>query len=361
MRTIAIANQKGGCGKTTTAINLAWSLSRGNRSVLLVDVDPQGHASLGLGATPAESPDTLADLLLNENSIAIDDLACAVDDSLAVVPGTLRLAILESRLAGKAGREKRLGRLLQRLRRPVDYVIVDCPPNLGILTFNALFAAEEAIVPVDASVFSVDGLARFRETVHLVEDSAEQPRTVRVLRTRCDRRTRFDREIAERLVEQFPGQVFRSCISRSVRFCEAADKGQAVGKAFPRSRGAAEYLALAAEAINGEAAAAERSAENKRAADSQRAVGEEVLFQFSRDGVQDVRLVGTFNSWEPAGMPMRRGPDGIWRTKIRLGPGEHQYRFLADGVWHEDPQNERAVYNDHGSRNSLIKVGTSTS
>ncbi len=358
MRTIAIANQKGGCGKTTTAINLAWSLAQADRRVLLLDLDPQGHAMLGLGLDRSDLPDPgIAEAMQDSTRVAaIDDLALPIDDSLWMIPGSLRLALLERRLANSRRRERCLALLLAHLRRPFDYVVIDCPPNLGILTFNALFAASEAIVPVDPSVFSCDGLTRFVETLRLVEDYAETSRSFRILRSRCDRRTRHGRRLQEHLEEHYPGQVFAACISRSVRFCEAAERGQAIGRAFPNARGAREFKALAAETIAGESAARARAEAARLALRNQRPVGECILFRFRKDDAHDVRLVGTFNNWDPSGVPMERDADGYWTTSVELMAGTHQYRFLADGVWYEDPESEDAIYNDHGGRNSLIRV-----
>ncbi|MAE71153.1 MAG: chromosome partitioning protein [Gemmatimonadetes bacterium] len=358
MRTIAIANQKGGCGKTTTAINLAWELSNRDRRTLVVDMDPQGHVAIGFGLDTSDPRGTLFSLLLEEDPVTrLDTLLCEVEEDLFVVPSTLQLTMLEQRLVGKKHRESRLSSVLRDMEERFDYVLVDSPPNLGMLTFNALFACEEIVIPVEASVYSVEGLSRLMETVKLVEEHAGHEKSVRILRTSHDRRTRYARAIGDRLIETYSGQVYETPISRSVRFREAAERGGAIGALYPRSRGSADYSSLAADVLRSEDSASARAESNRQALESQHPIGERVLFTFAMPEASDVRLVGDFNNWDPSGVPMTKGLDGVWTGTVSLEPGAYQYRFLADGRWHRDPKNTRVVENAYGGRNSLVEVG----
>ena len=357
MRRIVVANQKGGCGKTTTAVNLSWNLFKSGRTVLLVDMDPQAHGTIGMGVHPAGEDVTLADVLLDEQEwTTIDSVFSHVDEGLELAPATLRLAAFEPRMLGKRGREKRFSKALDRLDAAFDYIIVDCPPNLGLLTFNSLFACDEIIVPVEPSMFSYDGLNRLAETVALVEEVAGYEKHMTILRTMFDSRTRFARILSGKLEDKFGEHLLNSVIPRSIKFAEAAELGLPIEQHAPSTSGAAGYRSLTEEVLATEKDAAARRRKINETLASQKPIGEKVLFSFKAPDAENVSLVGDFNGWNQDRASMKRDEKGIWRTTHRMISGTYQYRFIVDGEWVSDPANELSTENAFGEKNSLIHV-----
>ena len=169
MRAIAIVNQKGGCGKTTTAINLSAYLALDSRKVLLIDLDPQSHASIGLDIKVEELEKSIYDIFSASKRRSLDNVVVNIDENLDIAPSQLILSAVEQELAGKVGRESVLLRSIQGMQKNYDYIIVDCPPNLGLLTFNALRACSEVLIPIEMSVFSLQGVARLLEIIEIMK------------------------------------------------------------------------------------------------------------------------------------------------------------------------------------------------
>ncbi|MBI3811560.1 MAG: ParA family protein [Nitrospirae bacterium] len=248
MRTIAVINQKGGCGKTTTAINLSACLARLNRRVLLVDLDPQGHASLGLNLKPEHLLKGMTEVLTQET--CIDDVICgAISPNLDVAPANVTLSSVEQLLSSVPQKEQRLLSAIQSSRHSYDYVIIDSPPSLGLLTFNALRASDEAIVPVEMGFFSLHGLAKLIEIVDVVARHTGHEVTVRALATMVNLRVRFTREVLGEVQRHFSERTFKTVIRNNTRLREAASHGLPITEYDPGAHGAADYAALAQEVV----------------------------------------------------------------------------------------------------------------
>jgi chromosome partitioning protein len=255
MRTIAIINQKGGCGKTTTAINLAASLAVQKRRVLLIDLDSQGHTSLGLNLKPEEVARGMTEVL-TQGTFLDDVIYESISPNLDLAPANITLSAVEQLLADAAHKEKKLLTAIQKMKKTYDYVIIDSPPNLGILTFNALRASDMAIVPVDMGYFSLHGLQKLKEITEVLGRHTGHFVKLRALGIMVNVRNRFAQEVLEELKKNFDGQIFGTLIRNSVRLREATKHGIPALEYAPNSAGAQDYQALAQEVIAMEAATA---------------------------------------------------------------------------------------------------------
>src|SRR4051794_8268681 len=250
MRTITIINQKGGCGKTTTSINLAACLARLGHKTLLVDMDPQGHCGVGLAVPEEQIERTIYDAMLEPTDGRVSKLAeivwqIASDFDLA--PSNLKLAAFEQVFAGRAGREDRLGKLLEQGKGVYEWCIIDCPPSVGLITFNALKACDEALVPVETGYFSLHGLAKMMETLELMRERCHKEIAIRVLPTLYDTRTKLAREVLSELRTKFRDYLMDSTVNFNTKLKEAASFGQPITEYDPGSRGYKDFVNLARE------------------------------------------------------------------------------------------------------------------
>jgi chromosome partitioning protein len=250
-RIVAICNQKGGVGKTTTTINLGAALAEHGRKVLLVDFDPQGALSVGLGFQPHELEVTIYNLLMERNLTAHDVLFKTSVDGLDLLPSNIDLAGAEVQLVHEVGREFVLGRVLQPVMPEYDIILIDCQPSLGLLTVNALACADGVLVPLECEYFALRGVALLMETIDKVS-SRLSPKLVMdgLLATMYDSRTLHTREVLANVVEGFGERVFHTVISRTVRFPDATVAGEPITTFDPTSNGASAYRELAKEVLD---------------------------------------------------------------------------------------------------------------
>lgn len=248
----AVANQKGGVGKTTTSINLATYLAAAGRRVLLVDMDPQANTSSGIGAAKNKKEYTVYDLIVQEQeSVSIFDVIVPSSRrELVVAPCTVDLAGAEMELVGALAREYRLRQALEPIRNRCDYIIIDCPPSLGLLTINALVAADALIIPIQCEYLALEGLSQLLNTVNIVKNKLNPDLYIAgVVMTMFDPRTRLASDIVKEVRNHFPNEAFQTIINRNVRLSEAPSFGQAILDYDPTSPGALAYRSLAEEVM----------------------------------------------------------------------------------------------------------------
>lgn len=248
-RIIAIANQKGGVGKTTTSVNLSACLAYLGKKVLLIDTDPQGNTTSGVGINKGEIQSCIYDVLIDD-----EDVYNVVQESkvenLYVVPATISLAGAEIELVSTISREVRLKHALQEIKADYDYLIIDCPPSLGLLTINALTASDAVIIPVQCEYYALEGLSQLLSTIRLVQKHLNHDLAIDgVLLTMLDARTNLGIQVIEEVKKYFQDKVYKSIIPRNVRLSEAPSHGEPIIIYDPKSRGSEVYLELAREVI----------------------------------------------------------------------------------------------------------------
>jgi len=406
MKTIAITNQKGGCGKTTIAINLAACLAREGKRTLLVDMDPQGHCGLGLAVPEEQIELSIADVLLGTETgvqVELNRVIWQIATNFDLAPSRIDLAAFEQRMAGRDQRDLRLAEALASVADQYDFVVVDCPPHVGLLTFNALRAADAALVPVETGYFCLQSVGKQIETIEQIRRQADHQLMVRVVANQYDVRTKLGREVLSELRKRHGQLLCRSFINFNTKLKEAASLGQAITEYDPASAGMRDFSKLARElagmeeppeapAVPEEVPADVLDRAEKLAAKADQLLatsttlvdleqrrdhepatpqevqerietiygvsqtGDGVQFAAHAPGAREVLLAGDFNDWSPQSTPMTRRDSDNFETLVPLEPGRYRYRLVVDGRWQQDPCNEAVEVNPYGELNSIVEV-----
>jgi len=403
MRTIAVVNQKGGCGKTTVSINLASALADADQKTLLVDMDPQSHCAVGLAVPEDQIEQSIYDVLISNSRnepIKLTEILWQIQDRLELAPASIDLSAFEQQMVGIVERESCLKNVLDQVKDEFDYTIIDCPPAVGLLTFNALRAASDAIVPVETGYFALHGLSKQLETLSILCQRCNQKVNVRVLASMYDVRTRMAREILAELRNHFADKMFKTVVNFNTKIKEAASFGQPISEYDPASRGKTDFRVLAEEVIGSQAKQQRRELVNSlagqleaisHAADellhaakppvkdgetskTEKArladidarlsdfygvnqINDAVVFVTLYPRAETVQIAGDFNNWQPAKNQMEKvGSSGIWQSKLKLPAGKYRYRLVVDGQWQQDPYNELTESNPFGGFNSVVEV-----
>jgi chromosome partitioning protein len=252
-KVITIANQKGGVGKTTTTVNLSAALAATKRRVLLIDMDPQGNATMGSGIDKRNLDLSVCDVLLGDATVA-EAVVNAAESGFDVLPANADLTAAEVQLVTRIGREKQLDLALDKVRGDYDYILIDCPPSLNMLTVNALVASSGVLIPMQCEYYALEGLSSLLDTIEQIRVSVNPNIKLEgLLRTMYDPRNNLSNDVSSELVEHFGDQVYRTVIPRNVRLAEAPSYGQPIMQYDKTSRGSMAYLALAGEVLRRDA------------------------------------------------------------------------------------------------------------
>jgi len=394
MRTISVANQKGGCGKTTTCINLARALALSGKRVLAIDLDPQAHMSFGLGVANAATDKSIYNVLTDtsEKRRTLDDCIMNVSGRLDIIPSNILLSTIEQELKDTQDAVSKLHHILADQALPYEYAIIDCPPSLGFLTFNALRAADLVIIPIDMSAFSLMGVGKLLGMLELIKLKIGHAPQVKALATLFDRRTKYSQVMFDEIKTFFKEEMLETIIRTNVALKKAVAKGVSVIDFDKECNGALDYCALAQEVTRGEASAEFEAAlrettatgdalitltpprveapvtvaiekiqpeEKKREAVSATRTENprEAAFTIKAPAAREVYLVGDFNHWKINDeSKLNRDKDGIWEKKLGLPAGKYRYKFVIDGEWVLDARNADKEQNPYGSFDSIIAL-----
>ncbi|MDP2923679.1 MAG: AAA family ATPase [Candidatus Omnitrophota bacterium] len=338
MKTISIVNQKGGCGKTITAVNLAAALSKKGFKTLLIDLDPQAHATFALRKESIFSITDILEKVWRGESLG-DEIYLSVYENFYFIPSRIGLASLEHKFAQRDDRLDILSAFLKQVWDSFDYCILDCPPNLGIITLNALQASNYSIIPLSNCDFSLRGIEILKNIIIMLKEFKGKSPTPFYILNQVDKRYRFSLEFENKVRNQLGNMLLSSNIRTNVYLKEAASSGKTIFEYRPNSRGAQDFMSLADEVsrITSQANWA-------------------TLF-LKEEKSSNVYVVGDFNNWQKEEKyKLNKVGKDIWSINIPLGKGTYRYKFVAGDTWISDPHNKLAEDDSFGGKNSLIFV-----
>ncbi|HTL71408.1 MAG TPA: AAA family ATPase [Candidatus Eisenbacteria bacterium] len=359
MHVIAISNQKGGCGKTTTAINVAASLASLGKKTLLVDLDPQAHATFGLGVRGDSLKLSMYNVLTEQEDKKksfLESVLLPVEDQLDLAPAHVLLSTIEQEFTTKDESISKLHEVLKSLSFPYEFVVVDCPPSLGFLTFNALRAADTVIVPVELSSFSLMGVGKLLSMIELLKVKLQHAPRIYALPTMVDMRTRFSKYMMDEIRSAFGEHVLSSVVRQTVAVRESQAKGAPLIRLDRKSKGAIDYLILSQEILN--KVAARQAPGLPEEARPMRPADHLKDFILKAAGAKEVHLVGDFNNWRVSTSSLLwQKESGLWQKRLFLEPGRYRYKFVIDGEWTTDPGNQEIEPNPFGGADSVLEIG----
>src|SRR5688572_624867 len=359
MRTIAIINQKGGCGKTTTSINLAACLARLGQKTLLVDMDPQGHCGVGLAVPEEQIERTIYDALLEENDgkvAKVGEVVWQIASDFDLAPSNIKLAAFEQVFAGRVGREDRLKVALDAVRNNYQWAILDCPPSVGLLTFNALRACDEVIVPVETGFFSLHGLTKMMETLEMMKDRCSNEILIRVLPTLYDTRTKLAREVLSELRNKFRDYLMESTVNFNTKLKEAASFGQPITEYDPGSRGYKDFINLARELMGHRPTEVEPALGDPRMSrpaelvQRARQLAQLTNFQFGRGTVKNQQPLGVPVVGFTGNAPAHVGPRLVTADSHQSGNGNGNDNGNGFSAFEDAASGEETIDSDTFSR-----------
>jgi len=405
MKKIAMANQKGGCGKTTTTINLSGALAEMGKKTLVIDLDPQAHASFGLNRTNQSMDRSIYNVLTDnsEKNRPIKECIMNVSPNLDIVPSNILLSTLEQELKDKEDAVSKLHQALSMSHLDYDYMVIDCPPSLGFLTFNALRASDQVIVPIDMSAFSLMGVGKLLGMLELIKIKIYHSPQVNALATLYDRRTKYSQVMYNEISAFFKNQLLSTTIRINVDLKKAAAKGVCITRFNKDAIGAKDYMALAQEILRANGVlefeealnAAPQTAPKEASPDAEivlpssgartgeaasiaresaapvmnlargvtddieepQARPRDILFNVDAPGAKDIYVVGDFNDWKIAeDYRLSKIDNSRWEKKLGLKAGRYKYKFIIDGEWISDSQNKEREQNSFGTFDSIISL-----
>ena len=363
MKIFAVANQKGGCGKTTTATSLAAGLAERDKKTLLIDLDPQSHATLGLGAVRVDPFDSVFAIFTDERDKVknINSVVLKVSKNLDLLPSHIILSTIEHDLKEREDGLLILAKAINRAELVYDFIIIDCPPNLGFLTFNALRAANEIIVPVETSAFSIMGVGKLISMVELIKIKLHHAPHLKGLVVMYDEYSDFSEKMLNKIKYIFKDKLAKTIISFDIEMRRAQEKSQSIFVHNPDSRAAHDYLALADEILAIESETSVDSIYHEMRKILHGVYGNiysrEKVFKFYAPRAKEVYVVGDFNNWKiDESSKLEKNEEDEWQKSFYLLPGVYRYKFVADGLWFWDPANNEKEPNPYGDFDSVFKV-----